>query len=86
MLAKDKNPDRTVVFNPGSSANPAFVLMMKDTQLQEPWTKHVFTYRMLGDIVSTLSVIGYTRTFRKASLNPAQLHAVKNFMPGQPIS
>ncbi len=80
MIAQLKEPDRTVVFNPGSSANPTFLMMMKDTQFQAPWTKRVFTYRILGDIVSTLSVIGYTRTFRKASVNPWDLHAISNFM------
>jgi hypothetical protein len=70
MIAQSKNPDRTVVFNPGASLNPTFLLMFKDTQFGAAWTKRVFTYRILGDIVSTLSVIGYTRTFRKASVNP----------------
>jgi hypothetical protein len=79
MIAKAKDPDRTVVFNPWSSANPTFLLMIKDTQFQAPWTKRVFTYRMMGDIVSSLSAIWYTRTFRKASVNPAELHAVANF-------
>lgn len=81
MIAQLKDPDRTVVFNPGSSANPTFLMMMKDTQFQAPWTKRVFTYRILGDLVSTLSVIWYTRTFRKASVNPKELHAIANFMP-----
>jgi hypothetical protein len=54
---------------------------MKDTQYQADWTKRVFTYRILGDIVSTLSVIWYTRTFRKASVNPKELHAAVNFLP-----
>ncbi len=80
MIAQLKEPDRTVVFNPWSSANPTFLMMMKDTQFGAPWTKHVFTYRILGDIVSTLSVIWYTRTFRKASVNPWDLHAISNFM------
>jgi hypothetical protein len=81
MIAQKKDPDRTVVFNPWSSANPTFIMMMKDTQTQEPRTKRIFTYRILWDIVSTLSVIGYTRTFRKASVNPADLHAAINFLP-----
>lgn len=80
MIAQLKEPDRTVAFNPWSSANPTFLMMMKDTQFGAPWTKHVFTYRILGDIVSTLSVIWYTRTFRKASVNPWELHAISNFM------
>lgn len=80
MIAQLKEPDRTVVFNPWSSANPTFLMMMKDTQFGAPWTKRVFTYRILGDIVSTLSVIWYTRTFRKASVNPWELHAISNFM------
>lgn len=81
LIAQKKDPDRTVVFNAGSSVNPTFVMMMKDTQFQAPRTKRVFTYRILWDIVSTLSVIWYTRTFRKASVNPKELHAAMNFMP-----
>ncbi len=83
MIAQKKDPDRTVVFNAGSSVNPTFVMMMKDTQYQADWTKRVFTYRILWDIVSTLSVIWYTRTFRKASVNPKELHAAANFIPAQ---
>jgi hypothetical protein len=79
MIAQSKNPDRTVVFNPGSSLNPTFLLMFKDTQCGAAWTKRVFTYKILGDIVSTLSYIGYTRTFRKASVNPGELHTIANF-------
>lgn len=83
MIAQVKDPDRTVAFNPWSSANPTFIMMMKDTQFQAPWTKRVFTYRILWDIVSTLSVIWYTRTFRKASVNPRELHAMINFVPSK---
>ena len=83
MIAQKKDPDRTVVFNAWSSPNPTFVIMMKDTQFQADWTKRVFTYRILGDVVSTLSVIGYTRTFRKASVNPKELHAAANFLPAE---
>ena len=32
MVAQAKNPDHTVVFNPGASINPTFLLMFKDTQ------------------------------------------------------
>lgn len=81
MVAQQKDPDRTVVFNAGSSANPTFLLMMKDTQYQAPRTKRVFTYRILGDLVSALSVIGYTRTFRIPSVNPLDMHRMSNFLP-----
>lgn len=81
MLAQLKNPDRTVVFNPWSSANATFVRMFKDTEEKADRTRRVFTYKILGDIVSTLSVVWYTRIFRKATLHPGQLHAIANFMP-----
>lgn len=81
LIAEKKDPDRTVVFNPWSSVNPTFAHMLADTQLQKSWTKRVFTYRILWDVVSTLSIIGYTRTFRKASVNPLELHAAANFLP-----
>lgn len=81
MIAQAKNPDHTVVFNPGASLNPTFLLMFKDTQFGAGWTKRVFTYRIMGDVVSSLAFIGYVRTFRKATVNPAELHAIANFVP-----
>ena len=81
MIAQQRNPDRTVVFNPWTSANTTFVKMIKDTEQKVDRTRRVFSYKILGDIVSTLSVVGYTRVFRKASIHPWELHAIKNFMP-----
>ena len=81
MIAEQRNPDRTVVFNPWTSANATFVKMIKDTEQKVDRTRRVFSYKILGDIVSTLSVVGYTRVFRKASIHPWELHAIKNFMP-----
>lgn len=79
FIAKRFQPDRCVVFNAGSSANPTFAALIADTQLQSDRTRRVFTYRIAGDPISTLSVIGYTRTFRKRNLNPLALHGVANF-------
>lgn len=79
FIAKKFLPDRCVAFNPGSSANPTFAQLIADTQVQADWTRRVFTYRIAGDPISTLSVIGYTRTFRKRHLNPLALHAIGNF-------
>lgn len=79
FIAKRFMPDRCVVFNPGSSANPTFAQLIADTQIQAEWTRRVFTYRIARDPISTLSVIGYTRTFRKRNLNPLAMHSVANF-------
>ncbi|MBP6910904.1 hypothetical protein KBC03_04930 [Patescibacteria group bacterium] len=79
FIAKKFLPDRCTVFNPGSSANPTFAQLIADTQLQADRTRHVFTYRISGDVVSALSVIGYTRTFRKRAINPKALHAIANY-------
>lgn len=57
FIAQKFNPDRCVAFNPGSSANPTFAQLIADTQRQKPWTRHVFTYRMSRDPISSLSVI-----------------------------
>lgn len=81
MIAQQRNPDRTVVFNPWTSANATFVKMIKDTEEKADRTRRVFSYKILWDIVSTLSVVGYTRVFRKPTLHPWELHAIKNFMP-----
>lgn len=70
FIAKKFLPDRCVGFNPGSSANPTFAQLIADTQMQADRTRRVFTYRISGDPISTLSVIGYTRSFRKRNLNP----------------
>ena len=80
MIAQAKNPDHTAVFNPGSSLNPTFLMMFKDTQFGAGRTKRVFTYRIIGDVVSSLSTIWYTRTFHKGSVNPVELHTISNFL------
>lgn len=79
FIAKKFIPDRCVGFNPGSSANPTFAALIADTQAQADWTRRVFTYHISGDPISTLSFIGYTRSFRKRNLNPMGLHAIANF-------
>ena len=79
FIAKKFIPDRCVGFNPGSSANPTFAQLIADTQAEAPWTRHVFTYHISGDPISSLSFIGYSRSFRKRNLNPMGLHAIANF-------
>ncbi len=79
FIAKKFKPDRCVGFNAGSSANPTFAALIADTQTQSDWTRHVFSYHISGDPISTLSFIGYTRSFRKRHLNPLGLHGIANF-------
>lgn len=79
FIAKRFNPDRCVGFNPGSSANPTFAQLIADTQTQADRTRHVFTYHIAGDPISSLSYIGYSRAFRKRNLNPLGLHGISNF-------
>lgn len=81
MIAQLESPDRTVVFNPWASANATFVRMFADTEKKVDWTRKVFTYRISGDPISTLSVVWYTRSFKRATLHPGQLHTIGNFMP-----
>lgn len=79
FIAKKFLPDRCVGFNPGSSANPTFAQLIADTQMQADRTRRVFTYHISGDPISTLSFIGYTRSFRRRNLNPIGLHMIANF-------
>ena len=79
FIAKKFLPDRCVGFNPGSSANPTFAALIADTQAQADRTRRVFTYHIAWDPISTLSFIGYTRSFRKRNLNAMGLHTITNF-------
>lgn len=79
MVAKHRLPERCTVFNPGSSPNTLFIQMLTDTLQKAPWTAHVYTYKMLGDPVSTFSYVGNTKVFRIKSVDPVLLHSIENF-------
>ncbi len=86
IVAKHREPDRCTVFNPGSSVNSLFIQMLTDTVSKAPWTTHVMTYKILGDIISSFSFIGATKVFRVTSMNPLNIHALVNFQPTPPAT
>jgi hypothetical protein len=83
IVAKHREPKRCTVFNPGSSPNTFFIQMLTDTVQKEPWTQNVYTYKILGDIVSSFSYVGNTKVFRVNSMDPYYLHNMVHFIqPG----
>ncbi len=81
LVAKHREPKRCTVFNPGSAPNPLFIQMLTDTLQGAAWTRGVYSYKILGDLLSTFSVVGTTKVFRIASLDPEVLHRLDNFAP-----
>jgi hypothetical protein len=57
IVTKHRNPDRCIVFNPGSAPTKSFLSMLQDTFLKTEWTKKITTYKIFGDIVSSLSFV-----------------------------
>jgi len=80
IVAKHREPKRCTVFNPGSSPNTFFIQMLTDTVQKEPWTRNVYTYKILGDIVSSFSYVGNTKVFRINSVDPYYLHSINRFL------
>ncbi|GHW02928.1 hypothetical protein AGMMS50249_7140 [candidate division SR1 bacterium] len=79
IIAKHRQPNRTITFNPGSAPNKAFLSMMQDTLFHKLWTQTITTYKILGDIVSALSFIGNTKTFILETADPKKLHGIASF-------
>lgn len=83
IVSKHRNPEHCTVFNPGSAPNTLFIQMLTDTVQKAPWTRYVYTYKILGDILSTFSFVGITKVFRISAVNPIILHGLENFaQPG----
>ena len=79
IVTVHRQPDRCTVFNPGSAPNTLFTQMLTDTLQHKARTKNVFTYKIIGDIVSTFGFIGTTKIFRLSILDPLALHSCDNF-------
>lgn len=79
LIAKHRKPDRVIVFNPGSAPTRSFLGMMQDTLFKKARTTTITTYKILGDIVSTLSFIGNTKTFILETPDPQKLHSITSF-------
>lgn len=80
IIAKHRNPERVTVFNPGSAPNTLFIQMLTDTMKKAGWTKNVFTYKILGDVVSTFSFVGHSKVFRVNLKEPISLHRMESFL------
>lgn len=80
IVGKHREPDRCVAFNPGISFNTLFVQMIQDTLQGSTWTKHTYTYKILGDILSMIWFVGHVKTFVVKAKDPLSLHAMNNFL------
>lgn len=79
ITTKHRLPDRTIAFNPGSAPNKSFLSMMQDTFFKKKRTQNITTYKIFGDVVSTLSFIGNVQTFFLKTLDPMKLHTIDSF-------
>lgn len=80
IVAKHREPNKCVVFNPGVSINTFFLQMLEDTIKKTTRTEQTTTYKMLGDIISTAAFVGHTKIFSGTSNDPLKLHAMDNFV------
>ncbi|MDR2189898.1 MAG: hypothetical protein LBP53_01590 [Candidatus Peribacteria bacterium] len=53
--------------------------MMQDTLLKKDWTKKITTYKIFGDMISTLGFVGNVKTFFLQTLDPMKLHSINSF-------
>jgi hypothetical protein len=80
IIAKHRNPARVTVFNPGSAPNTLFIQMLTDTMKKAGWTKNVYTYKILGDVISAFSFVGHSKVFRVNLNEPISLHRMPSFL------
>jgi len=80
IVAKHREPDKCVVFNPWVSINTFFLQMVEDTIKKYPRAEKTKTYKILGDIISTAAFVGHTKIFSIKSNDPLKLHAMDNFV------
>ncbi len=81
IVTRHRNPERCVVFNPWASPTKSFIWMMKDTLFKKQWTRCITTYKIWGDVISTLSFVWNVKSFVVKSANPLTLHTINSF-PG----
>lgn len=79
IVAKHREPERCVVFNPWASPTKSFVWMLKDTLFKKAWTKTITTYKIWWDVISTLSFVWNVKSFVVKSVNPLTLHSIDTF-------
>ncbi len=79
IVTKHRAPDRCIVFNPWASPTKTFLWMLKDTLFKKAWTKTITTYKIWGDVISTLSFVWNVRSFVLKTANPLKLHSIDSF-------
>lgn len=79
IIAKHRNPDRCVVFNPWVVVNTLFIKMLQDTLTQKKRVSKTYTYKILWDIVSSIAFVWNTDVFFIKKTDPLQLHTIDNF-------
>jgi predicted alpha/beta hydrolase len=79
IVTKHRLPERCVVFNPGSAPTKSFLSMLQDTIMNKERTKRIITYKIFGDVVSTLSFVGNVQTFFLKTADPKKLHSIESF-------
>lgn len=79
IVTRHRNPERCVVFNPWASPTKSFIGMMKDTLFKKQWTRCITTYKIWGDVISTLSFVWNVKSFVVKSANPLTLHTINSF-------
>lgn len=80
IIMKHRNADRCTVFNPGSVPNKLFLEMAEDTLSHQARVQNVYTYRILGDAISTFSYVWNTKIFRVSQADPVRLHSIQIFL------
>ena len=79
IVTRHRSPERCVVFNPWASPTKSFIWMMKDTLFKKQWTRCITTYKIWGDVISTLSFVWNVKSFVVKSANPLTLHTINSF-------
>ena len=79
IVTRHRSPERCVVFNPWASPTKSFIWMMKDTFFKKQRTRCITTYKIWGDVVSTLSFIWNVKNFTVKSVSPLTLHTINSF-------
>ncbi len=79
IVTRHRDPERCVVFNPWASPTKSFIWMMKDTFFKKQWTRCITTYKIWGDVISTLSFVWNVKSFVVKSANPLTLHTINSF-------
>ena len=79
IVTKHRGPERCIVFNPWASPTKTFLWMLRDTLFKKAWTKTITTYKIWGDVISTLSFVWNVKSFVLKTANPLKLHSIDSF-------